>query len=387
MAAPHALPALSSALPSARSSTRHGDRIADLAFAVLTVVLFVAVALATGVHNPWGGVIPLALVLGALLLVRRRWPMPVLLLSVAALFVYHLAHLSPAGWIWPVAAAYFTAAGTSRIRWVVVIGVAQLVYSAVDARWMIDRNLIRYLIHTLGEGVLLAALVAAGLAYAASRRRGELLREAEHRARAAEERLSVAQEVHDIVAHTLAVVGVQLSVAADTLREEPAEAAAALSLAQDVRNRAMRDLGALISVLREGPTGTAPQPDVSSLGTLVADTRAAGLDVTLDVTGDLSAIPAPASVAVYRVVQEALANALRHSGAATATVTIVRHPDSVTVEIVDDGTGGPAGGVTEGNGLTGMRERVRALGGTLAVGPAPRGFAVKAEIPVAGSPE
>ncbi|MEV5745288.1 hypothetical protein AB0L30_34960 [Microbispora rosea] len=117
--------------------------IADLAFAVLTVVLFVAVALATGVHNPWDGPIPLALFLGVLLLVRRRWPMTVLLLSVAAVLTYHLGHFSPAGWIWPVAAAYFTAAATSRVRWVVAVGVAQLVYSAVDARWIIDRNLVR----------------------------------------------------------------------------------------------------------------------------------------------------------------------------------------------------------------------------------------------------
>ncbi|GIH61685.1 sensor histidine kinase [Microbispora siamensis] len=388
MAASHALPVSAPASSSTRSSVRHAGWIADLAFAVLTVVVFVAVALGTGVRQPWDGVIPLALFLGVVLLVRRRWPMTVLLLSVAAVFVYHLAHISPAGWIWPVAAAYFTAAGTSRVRWVVVVGIAQLVYSAVDARWMIDRNVIRYLVHTLGEGLLLAALVAAGLAYAASKRRGDLLREAEYRASAAEERLSVAREVHDTVAHTLAVVGVHLNVAADTLVEEPAEAAAALRLAQDVRNRAMKDLNSLIAVLREGPAGTEPQPDVSSLGALVADARAAGLDVTLHEHGDLSTIPAPASVAVHRIVQEALANTLRHSEATMAEVTVGRHTHSVTVEITDNGKGDSSGGgVIEGNGLTGMRERVRILGGTLTAGPASRGFAVQAEIPVAGSAE
>ncbi|MEU7941914.1 sensor histidine kinase [Microbispora bryophytorum] len=386
MAASHTVPEPASAHRS--SQARQTGWIADVAFAVLTVVLFVAVALATGVRNPWDGQIPLALFLGALLLVRRRWPMTVLLLSVAAVFAYHLTHWSPAGWIWPVAAAYFTAAGTSRVRWVVGVGVAQLVYSAVDARWIIGRNLTRYLIHTLGEGALLAALVAAGLAYAAAQRRRDLLGEAEYRARAAEERLSVAREVHDIVAHTMAVVGVHLNVAADTLREEPAEAAAALRLAQDVRNRAMKDLNSLIAVLREGPAGTAPQPDVSALGALVADARAAGLDVTLRENGDLSTIPAPASVAVHRIVQEALANTLRHSGATTAQVAVGRHPRSVTVEVTDNGKGDPTGGgITDGNGLTGMRERVRALGGTLTAGPAHQGFTVRAEIPVAGSAE
>ncbi|MEV4461662.1 histidine kinase [Microbispora sp. NPDC049633] len=384
MAASHTVPASAHPL----SQVRQTGWIADVALAALTVVLFVTVALATGVRQPWDGVIPVALILGALLLVRRRWPMTVLLLSVAAVFAYHLGHPSPAGWIWPVAAAYFTAATVCRTRWVVAVGVAQLVYSAVDARWIIERNVIRYFVHTLGEGLLLAALVAAGLAYAASQRRRDLLRETEYRARAAEERLSVAREVHDIVAHTLAVVGVHLNVAADTLREEPAEAAAALSLAQEVRNRAMKDLNALIAVLREGPAGTEPQPDVSAIGVLVADARAAGLDVTLHEHGDLSTIPAPASVAVHRIVQEALANTLRHSGATRAEVTIGRHPRAITVEVADDGKGDPSGGgVTEGNGLTGMRERVRALGGTLTAGPSPRGFAVQAEIPVAGSPE
>ncbi|GAB3887738.1 hypothetical protein GCM10027612_27060 [Microbispora bryophytorum subsp. camponoti] len=194
--------------------------------------------------------------------------------------------------------------------------------------------------------------------------------------------------MHDIVAHTLAVVGVHLNVAADTLREEPAEAAAALRLAQDVRNRAMKDLNSLIAVLREGPAGTAPQPDVSALGALVADARAAGLDVTLRENGDLSTIPAPASVAIHRIVQEALANTLRHSGATTAQVAVGRHPRSVTVEVTDNGKGAPTGGgITDGNGLTGMHERVRTLGGTLTAGPAHQGFTVRAEIPVAGSAE
>ncbi|MFI6881586.1 hypothetical protein [Streptosporangium canum] len=152
----------------APAAVRHFDRIVDLVFAALTVVIFVAVALATRVHSPWSAAIPLALFLGALLLVRRRWPMTVLLLSIAALFAYHLAFWSPPGWIWPASAAYFTAAATSRVRWVTVIGVAQLLYSAIDARRIIDRNLSHYLIHTLGEGLLLAALLGMGLAYAAS---------------------------------------------------------------------------------------------------------------------------------------------------------------------------------------------------------------------------
>ncbi|TLP64100.1 sensor histidine kinase [Microbispora triticiradicis] len=377
------------ALPPRRepAPVRHIARITDITLAALTLVFFVAVALATGVHDPWQGTIPLGLLLGALLLVRRRWPMTVLLLSIGGILVYHLTgHWSPAGWIWPAAVAYFTAATTSRVRWVPALGLAQLVYSAVDARWILDRNPIRYLIHVAGEGLLLAVLVAAGLTYAAAMRWRERLRETDSRARAAEERLRVSHEVHDIIAHTLAVVGVQLNVAADALEEDPAAAAAALRLAKNVRNRAMADLGSLITVLRDDPADTAPQADLASLDALIADTRAAGLEVTLDEHGDRAVVPAITAIAVHRVVQESLANTLKHAGASKAEVTIGYRPRSVTVEITDNGGSIPGGAdVTEGHGLAGMRERVSALGGTLTAGPISGGFAVRADIPVAGS--
>jgi signal transduction histidine kinase len=364
---------------------RHFARITDIALAVVTVVMFVAVALATGVRSPWHGPIPLALLLGALLLFRRRWPMTVLLLSIGGIFAYHLSGgESPAGWIWPAAVVYFTAATTPRVRWVAAIGLAQLIYSAIDFRWVLDRNPTRYAFHVAGEGLLLALLIAAGLAYAAALRWRERLREADSRARAAEERLRVSHEVHDIVAHTLALVGVQLNVAADTLHEDPDAAAAALSLAKQVRNRAMTDLRSLIAVLRDSPGDTAPHLDPASLGRLVADARGAGLEVTLDEHGDATAVPALPAIAVYRVVQESLANTIKHAGASKAEVTIGYGPRSITVEVTDDGRGA-TGGVVEGHGLTGMRERVSALGGALTAGPTPAGFAVRADIPVAGS--
>ncbi|MEV7013549.1 histidine kinase [Streptosporangium sp. NPDC051022] len=367
---------------------RHFARITDITLAALTLVFFVAVALATGVHDPWQGPIPLGLFLGALLLVRRRWPMTVLLLSIGGIFVYHLTgHWSPPGWIWPAAVAYFAAATTPRVRWVATIGLAQLVYSAVDFRWVLERNPTHYVIHVAGEGLLLAILIAAGLTYAAAMRWRERLRETDSRAHAAEERLRVSHEVHDVIAHTLAVVGVQLNVAADALEEDPAAAAAALRLAKDIRNRAMTDLRSLIAVLRDNPADTAPQADLASLDTLIADARAAGLEVTLDEHGDRAGVPAIPAIAVHRVVQESLANSLKHAGASKAKVTIGYQTQSITVEITDNGRSAPTGAeVTQGHGLNGMRERVSALGGALTAGPIPGGgFAVRADIPVAGS--
>ncbi|MFC7584996.1 sensor histidine kinase [Nonomuraea antimicrobica] len=223
------------------------------------------------------------------------------------------------------------------------IGLAQLAYSAFDFRLILERNPARYVFHVAGEGLLLAILVAAGLTYAAATRWRERLREADGRARAAEERLRVSHEVHDVIAHTLAVVGVQLNVAADALQEDPDAAAAALRLAKEVRNRAMADLRSLIAVLRDGSDGTGPQPDLSSLGTLIADARAAGLEVTFEEHGDPAALPAIPAIAVYRVVQESLANTLKHAEATRAEVRIGYEPRSVSVEITDNGRGAPPG--------------------------------------------
>ncbi|SEH01129.1 Signal transduction histidine kinase [Nonomuraea solani] len=364
----------------APAAVRHSAWLVDLAFAVLTVVGVTTGALAAGVRGPWNGLIPLALFLGALLMFRRRWPLTVLLLSIAAIFLYRATSVFEGGWIWPASVAYVSAACTPRVRWVALIGAAQLVYATVDFWWVLERNAGRFLIHIVGEGLLLAILIAAGTGYATAMSWRERLRETDGRARAAEERLRAAREVHDIVAHTLAVVGVQLNVASDTLKEAPDEAAAALRVAKDVRNRAMADLTSLIGVLRDS---TAPQPDLAALGTLIEDARAAGLQVTLDQRGDPATIPAAQAVAVYRIVQEALTNTLKHAGAAKAEVTIERRPSSITVEVEDDGRG--CAEITESHGLAGMRERVNALGGTLTVDSKPGGFSIRADLPVAGS--
>ncbi|MEV0620571.1 sensor histidine kinase [Nonomuraea sp. NPDC050404] len=357
----------------------------DLALAVITVIGVVTGIMAAELRqSPWSGTFQFALFLGVVLLLRRRWPMVVLLLSIAATFVFHFTSLFQGGWIWPASAAYFSAACTPWVRWVAAIGVAQLGYEAVYLREILAENVPRFLTHVLGEGLLLAALVAAGLVYAAAARWRERLRESEGRTRAAEERLRLSREVHDIVAHTLAVVGVQLNVAADALDEEdPAEAADALRVAKDVRNRAMADLRSLIGVLRDDPGGPAPQPDLATLGDLIENARAAGLRVTLDERGDPSNVPAAPAVAVYRIVQEALTNTLKHANATAAEVRVGYGPRSVTVEVEDDGRG--CARIAEGHGLTGMRGRVGALNGTLSVESTPGGFTVRAEIPVAGS--
>lgn len=141
----------------------------------------------------------------------------------------------------------------------------------------------------------------------------------------------------------------------------------------------MADLASLLDDIRDN----APQPGLASLDRLVTDARATGLDVALDQSGDAAAVPAAPAVAVYRIVQEALTNTIRHAKATKVEVALSYRPDLVTVEVVDDGQGRDA--VVEGHRLLGMRERVNALGGTFTVTPGPAGFVVRAEIPVAGS--
>ncbi|NUW32323.1 sensor histidine kinase [Nonomuraea sp. SMC257] len=372
--------------PRQPAPVRHAARLGDAALAVLTVVGVFTGAMAAEVRGaPWDGLVPFVLFLGGLMFVRRRLPMTVLLLSIVAIFVYRSGSSFEGGWIWPASAAYFSAATTRHVRWVTLIGVAQLGYAVVGLWPAADWDVGRFVTHIAGEGLLLVILIAGGLSYASVARWRERLQESDGRARDAEERLRVSREVHDIVAHTLAVVGVQLNVAADTLQEAPDEAAAALRLAQNVRNRAMADLASLIGVLRDGAGDIAPQPDLAALHTLAADARAAGLDVVLDERGDPSSVPAAPAVAVHRVVQEALTNTLKHARASKVEVTVEYGARIVTVEVADNGRGGHDGaGIREKHGLIGMWERVSALGGCVTVGPVQGGFAVRAEIPVAG---
>ncbi|WP_344935585.1 sensor histidine kinase [Actinoplanes nipponensis] len=243
-----------------------------------------------------------------------------------------------------------------------------------------------------GEVLWLAAALATALAYRSTRRWQQEAaarlaqslheRELDARRRRAEERVGIARDLHDVVSHTLAVVGVHLNVALDIFDEEPAEAREALRLAQEVRGRAMGDLRSLVDVLREGDRIETPAAGLEGLAGLIDRVRSAGVTVTVTELGERDAVPAPVATAVHRVVQESLTNTVRHAPAARATVMLHYTPASVTVEVADDGAGAAPG--TEGHGIMGMRERVAALGGALTAGPVPgRGFVVRALIPVA----
>jgi signal transduction histidine kinase len=204
----------------------------------------------------------------------------------------------------------------------------------------------------------------------------------------ARERLRIARELHDVVAHSMSVVAVQSGMAEHVLASQPERAAAAISAISESSRSALTELRRLLGVLRadDEPEGSlAPALGLADLPSLVERVRDAGVAAELTTTGDPGAVPAAAGLTVYRIVQEALTNAVRHDGAGAAVAVAVRCGSGVVdVEVVDDGHGTPAEGPPgAGTGLIGMRERVEVFGGDLVAGPAAGGgWRVAARLPL-----
>lgn len=214
------------------------------------------------------------------------------------------------------------------------------------------------------------------------RRRARL---AEAQRLAGEERMSIAHDVHDVVAHTISLINVQAGVALHLLDREPEKARDALVAIRTASHEALGELRSIIGVLRREDEGAplAPAPSLTALDRLVERTLAAGLPVHLEVEGERGALPPGVDAAAFRIVQEALTNVVRHAGPASATVRVVYGDQDLVVEVDDDGQGPPTRKSGEGRGLAGMRERVAALGGRLVAGPGPSGgFHVRAWLPL-----
>lgn len=213
----------------------------------------------------------------------------------------------------------------------------------------------------------------------------ELEREAEARAAVAEERARIARELHDVVAHSVSVMTVQAAGVRRLLHADQEREREALETIEQTGRQALAEMRRMLGVLRqptEEPPALAPQPSLSNLDGLVEKVREAGLPVKLRVSGKPRGLPAGIELSAYRVVQEALTNALRHAGPARATVDVRYTSDAVELEIANDGRN-DVGGNGEGQGLVGMRERVALCGGTVESGPGEGGgFAVRARIPV-----
>ncbi|MFG3658806.1 sensor histidine kinase [Streptomyces sp. NPDC047706] len=218
--------------------------------------------------------------------------------------------------------------------------------------------------------------------------KAERTREEEARRRVAEERLRIARDLHDVVAHHIALVNVQAGVAAHVMDKRPDRAKEALAHVREASRSALNELRATVGLLRQSDdpeAPTEPAPGLDRLDELVGTFRSAGLHVEVARTDSGTSLPAAVDLAAYRVIQEALTNVQKHAGtAARAEVSVVRVGPSIEITVLDNGSGEDDGPVPGGgHGLLGMRERVTALRGTLTTGPRyGGGFRVHAILPV-----
>ncbi len=333
----------------------------------------------------------LVIAAGAVLAWRRRYPLAVLGISTAAVVAFSLlGYVNGVALLLP-AVAMGTVATFLPIRqsaaWAVAVTVVLMAATAAHNPFGPTGG--TFIIIPADIAVALFAGIAVGNRrdfVAAQRERAE--REA--RRQVDEERLRIARELHDVVAHTMATINVQASAATQLLRDRPEQAAESLAAIRAASKDGLRELRAILSVLRhadEAADPTRPAPGLARLDALAAGVRAAGLPVTVTVTGRPRELPAVTDLAAFRIIQEALTNAVRHAGPATAAVTVAYGAGDLDIEITDTGRGSPDGDRTNGagHGLRGMRERAAAAGGTIEIGPAPPGgFRVAARLPVSG---
>ncbi|MEV5544754.1 histidine kinase [Streptomyces sp. NPDC052309] len=325
---------------------------------------------------------------------RRRHPLLVLMAVVALVGPYHALDNNHAATGAASYVALYTLAVTGRPLRTVLTGIAVLTVS-VSIMLTVNTHQAVELIRI--SGWVIAVLFAgvdvryyrqyvAGIVERAER--AERTREEEARRRVAEERLRIARDLHDLLAHSITLIGVQTSVAAHVLAADPerldrAAVAKALDDIAETCRTARGELRTTLEVLREhdAPDARGPLPGLHGLADLAEAARVTGARVELSVrTGT---VPPAVGAAAYRIVQEALTNAVRHAGPGPSVRVEVRtEPGALRLSVTDDGTGRPAPGASPGFGLVGMRERARSVGGTLDAGPRDEGgFAVTAVLP------
>jgi len=262
-------------------------------------------------------------------------------------------------------ALFTVAARESRQRALIATGVVGIGAVLATARWGSDDAFKTFV------GLAGLTIAAAGIGTSVRQRRA--VQAASEQRAAAAERARIAREMHDIVAHNLSVMIALADGAAFAAERSPAQSIAAMQTVSATGREALAEMRGLLGVLRDADSETSrrPQPGIEELSRLVGHVRAAGLPVTLAVEGDAAALPAGAQLTVFRLVQEALTNSLKHAGPkARAAVTLRCDAAGVDVEISDDGSGErpPAQG-GHGLGLSGMRERAAVYAGTVEAGP------------------
>jgi signal transduction histidine kinase len=390
-----------------RAQPWKGDLLVAVGCFVLATPVAVAVAYVHRTSLAWyiGGLAVACVPLVA----RRRWPIQVvaatLAVSIAQVLVLTLVGPTAA----PVAVALYTMAMRTdrRTAWrvaacatVALVGASLISHPSVEDVW-------QYLAQIAGLSLAVASgdavrsrrqLLASALERA---ERAERTREEEARRRVTEERLRIARELHDVVAHHITLVNAQAGVAHHLMRTDPDHAYQALERIRDTSRAALDELRATVGLLRYSDAPAAPRepaPGLADLDALLDSFRHSGLDITLERTGQPDELPPITDLAAYRIIQEALTNTRKHAGLVSARVHLDYRAKALRIAVEDDvpgtretGSGsGPATTAIDeaqstgtGHGMIGMHERAKAAGGTFTAGPRPAGgFRINAELPL-----
>jgi signal transduction histidine kinase len=327
------------------------------------------------------------------LLLRTIYPYAVLLVVLAITLTYTSAGFGYGSIFVSLVVAFLTAAAVGSrwltyplpaLGWVALVWLVPLIRGEDPPPAVVSAGIAAWLLVLLAgaEGIRQRRAVLD----ARRQRRAAMAREAhlEQERRATHARLSIARELHDVLAHSLSMINVQSSVALELLDDQPERARPALSAIKDASRQAISDVHSLVTALRtdvEQPT--APTPGIADLDGLVSTARSTGLTVSTVVEGDSRPLPTVIDVAAARIVQESLTNVVRHSTAENAYVTVSYRDDELTVAVDNDGRPLNSGPSSGGSGIIGMQERAKALGGELSVRRRPGGgFSVCATLPI-----
>ena len=341
---------------------------------------------------------------GVVIVVRRRWPVTVFVVTALASAIYYVLDFPDGpGWLGLFIAIYtLTERGDGRQSLVVAgAGIAVLAPTWLVAAANVEpRATIGWVFFRIGASVMSAALgesVRSRRVIAAEAlERAELAertREEEARLRVDEERLRIAREVHDTVAHAIAVINVQAGVTAHVLNRRPERVRETLEAIEQTSARALREMRTILGVLRDDHDGRVPQPGLAQIDDIAVQAREAGLDVAVSTAPSAVEVPSAVGRAVYRIVQESITNVIRHVGPTRVSVSVAYDADAIAVRVTDEGAQDetpadrpPAASAAPGRGLLGLRERCQLLGGKLTAGRTTGGgFEVTAWLPLAPS--
>jgi Signal transduction histidine kinase len=363
------------------------------------------IVLSTVDHSVMG---PLLFGSGLILAVRRRFPVAVFAVTGAVSLVYYGAGFPDGpGWLALFVALYTLTAhaegrralhiallglGVLTVAWLLTADLSE----PANAGWLFFRIGTAAMATTLGESMRMRRVLAAQAQERAER--AERTREQEAQRRVDAERLRIAREVHDTVAHAIAIINVQAGVTAHVLDKRPEQARETLRTIEQTSARALRELRTTLAMLTDSTDrdDRAPAPGLRHLDDLVAAARRAGVEVTVEQTGVARELPSALDIAAYRILQESITNVIRHAGPSRARIDIHYGEEDLHISVADDGGGvtppdrtvdpitpAPRSANGGGRGIAGMRERCELLGGRLTAGPAPGGgFVVQAALPL-----